>query len=304
MGVAGAVSTVRDQPEARPSAGVSSFRRGLRILSRKRVVWLAVLVLGLEALVALLPLGTLPHDPTQIAIPERFTPPVWAGGSWDHLFGTDNLGRDLASRLAFGARYSLLITVTATAIASAGGLVAGLAAGFFGGWVDIVVTRLIDIQLAFPTVFLALTVLAVAGSSLFNVVLVLAVVDWAALARVIRGSVISTREFEFVEAARASGAHDARVIAAHILPNVMAPFVVLTTFAAARILLVESSLSFLGLGVVPPAATWGTMVGDGRNYLANAWWISTIPGVVIALTVLAISFLGDAMRDAFDPRTR
>lgn len=289
--------------QERSAASASPFRRGLRALSRNRAAWFAVAVLMLEVVAALVPLSVLQVDPTAIAVPDRFLPPAWLDGSWSRPLGTDNLGRDLLGRMVYAARYTLIITFGATALASLAGVIAGMAAGFFGGWVDTLIARLIDMLLSFPTVFLALAVLAVAGSSLTNVILVLAVVDWAALARVVRGSVISARELDYIEAARAMGARDLRIISRHVLPNVIAPIVVLVTYAAARILLVESSLSFLGLGVVPPAATWGTMVGDGRNYLYNAWWVSTIPGTVIAVTVLAVSFLGDAIRDAFDPQS-
>ena len=290
--------------DPRQTRTTSAFRRGVQALLSKPSVWFAAAILIAEVVAAIIPLSLLPTDPTTISVPDRFAAPFWLDGSWTYPLGTDNLGRDLFSRLIYAARYTLIVTVAATVIASITGAVAGLVAGFFGGWVDTIIARLIDILLSFPTVFLALAVLAVAGSSLTNVILVLAVVDWAAFARVVRGSVISTRGLDFIEAARAMGARDLRIISAHVLPNVIAPIVVLTTYAAARILLVESSLSFLGLGVVPPAATWGTMVGDGRNYLYNAWWVSTIPGAVIAVTVLAISFLGDAIRDAFDPQSK
>jgi peptide/nickel transport system permease protein len=286
----------------RPTQGV--FRRGLGALLRKRVVWVASAVLVIEIIAALIPLNALPVDPTAIAVADRFSPPSWLDGQWSRPFGTDNLGRDLAGRLIYAARYTLIITIAATVLASVGGALAGMLAGYYGGWVDTVIARLIDIQLSFPTIFLALAVIAVAGSSLLNVIIVLAIVDWAAFARVVRSSVIAIRNLDYIEAAHAMGASNSRILNAHVLPNVLAPIVVLTTYAAARILLVESSLSFLGLGVVPPAATWGTMVGDGRNYLHNAWWVSTIPGAVIALTVLAISFLGDAMRDAFGPQSK
>jgi len=295
--------TSHASPQTRTVASASPFRRGVQTLFRKRSAWFAMAVLLLEIVAALLPLSALPIDPVAISVPDRFMPPAWLDGSWSHPLGTDNLGRDLLSRMVYAARYTLIITIGATALASVAGVIAGMAAGFFGGWVDILIARIIDMLLSFPTVFLALAVLAVAGSSLPNVILVLAVVDWAALARVVRGSVISARELDYIEAARAMGARDLRILSSHVLPNVIAPIVVLVTYAAARILLVESSLSFLGLGVVPPAATWGTMVGDGRNYLYNAWWESTIPGAVIAVTVLAVSFLGDAIRDAFDPQT-
>jgi peptide/nickel transport system permease protein len=170
--------------------------------------------------------------------------------------------------------------------------------------VDVAISRLVDMQMSFPTIFLAIAVLAVAGSSFANLVLILAAVDWTQFARVIRSSVLTLRAREYIEAGRALGGTDAHILARHLSPSLASPIVVLTTYSAARLLLTESALSFLGLGISPPATTWGGMTGDGRNYLYDAWWVSTVPGTVIAATVLAISFVGDGLRDAFDPRMK
>lgn len=279
------------------------FKRGLRALLKMRAAWISAVILLGALLLAFAPQSLFTFSPTKIDVPSRFLPPTWLGQNDTHVFGTDNLGRDVFSRISFAARYTMIITVAATAVASVTGVIAGVIAGYAGGILDTVISRLVDILLSFPTIFLALVVLAVAGSSVPNVILVLALVDWAMFARVIRSAVISVRERDYVEAARSIGLNGFGIVRKHILPNVSASILVLVTHAAARILLVESSLSFLGLGVVPPATTWGTMVGDGRNYLYNAWWVATIPGAFIALTVLAVNFLGDALRDAFDPQS-
>lgn len=285
------------------SRTLTPFQRGVRALLRNRSAWISTIILLGAVILAFIPQTWFTFGATKIDVPSRFMSPTWLEQNGGHIFGTDNLGRDIFSRISYAARYTMIITVIATALASVTGVMAGVVAGYAGGIVDTLISRLVDILLSFPTIFLALVVLAMAGSSIPNVILVLALVDWAMFARVIRGAVISVRERDYVEAARAIGLSDFRIVFRHILPNVSASILVLVTHAAARILLVESSLSFLGLGVVPPATTWGTMVGDGRNYLYNAWWVATIPGAFIALTVLAVNFLGDALRDAFDPQS-
>jgi peptide/nickel transport system permease protein len=216
--------------------------------------------------------------------------------------GTDVMGRDVLSRIIFAARWTYLVSTSAVLISAVLGTLTGLASGFYPGQVDAVLSRLMDMQLAFPVVLLAISVLAVAGPSLLNMILVLGLVDWARYARVIRGNTLSVRERDFVEAAYSSGASDSRIIFRHILPNVLSPILVLTTFSAARLMLTESALSFLGLGVTPPATTWGGMIGDGRDYIYRAPWISVFPGLMITVTVLAINMVGDGLRDAFDPQ--
>lgn len=282
----------------------SFFREGVRRFFRGRanVIGLAILVLAI--LCALTPTEILPWNPTKIAVQDRFAAPVFAGGTVEHILGTDNLGRDLACRLVYAARFAVAVTFTAAGLSALVGVTAGMVAGYFGRWVDIVISRVIDMQMAFPPIFLAIAVLAVAGSSFTNLVLVLAAVDWVGFARVIRGVTLSLRERDFVEAARALGAGNRRILQFHLLPNLLSPIVVLLTYSAARLMLTESALSFLGLGIIPPATTWGGMTGDGRNYLYDAWWVSTVPGTVIALMVLSINFVGDGLRDAFDPQMK
>ena len=293
-----------------PSTAPASARRaqesflvgGLRRFLRRPANRVGLAILALAIVMAFVPVAALPVDPTRVAVQDRFLPPAWSGGALERPLGTDNLGRDLLSRLVYAGRFTVAVTVLSALLAALVGVVLGMLGGYWGRWVDALVSRLVDIQMAFPSIFLAIAVLAMAGSSFVNLVLVLVAVDWAAFARVIRSSVLTLREREFVEASRALGAGDGRILARHLLPNLVSPIVVLTTYAAARILLTESALSFLGLGITPPSTTWGGMVGDGRNYLHDAWWVSTVPGIVIAAMVLAVSFVGDGLRDALDPR--
>ncbi len=253
---------------------------------------------------AAIPSSWLPHDPTKIDMVNRLNPPSWSLDPQSFPLGTDVLGRDIFSRIVYGARWTFLVSLSAASISTIVGTLAGLAAGYYGATVDAVISRLMDMQLAFPVILLALSVLAVAGPSLVNMILVLGFVDWARYARVVRAATLSQRQNDYVEAARALGATPPRIAFSHILPNILSSLIVMTTFSTALLLLTESALSFLGLGVSPPAVTWGGMIGSGRDYIYQAWWIATIPGVMITLMVLAINFLGDGLRDAFDPRER
>lgn len=234
---------------------------------------------------------------------KRFTPPVWVGGgSWSAPLGTDFLGRDILGRLHYATRYTVLISAAATVLAATSGTVVGLIAGAQGGVPDALLMRAVDAVLAFPTILLVLSLVAVFGQSLWSLVAVLALSGWAVYARVVRSAALSLRVSEFVEAARAIGATPARVVFRHMLPNVLPSVAVLSTFQLARFMLLESSMSFLGLGVVPPAVTWGGMVGEARNYLQDAWWAVAAPGAAIAVTSLAVNVLGDGLRDLLDPR--
>ena len=285
---------------ARPTQ--SHTRRSLRTFSRGYGNWIAVAIIAAGLIMAIWPTEWLPHNPTAVNPALRLEPPAFFFGEGNFFFGTDTLGRDILSRTIFAARWTYLVAFSAVLIATILGTVTGLAAGYFLGWTDGIIARLIDMQLAFPIVLLAIAVLAVAGPSLVNMILVLGLVDWARFARVVRGNSLSVREQEYIHAARAVGAPHHRILSQHVLPNVLSSIVVLTTFSAARLMLTESALSFLGLGVTPPATTWGGMIGGGRDYILEAWWISAIPGTVITLTVLAINMAGDGLRDAFDPR--
>jgi peptide/nickel transport system permease protein len=246
-----------------------------------------------------------PHNPAAVDIRNRLVPPAWAdGGRADHLLGTDHLGRDVFSRLAYGARISLTVGVSAVALSGAFGVALGLLAGYYGGWSDDVIMRLADFELAFPFILLAVAVLAVLGPGLTKVILVLALTGWAQYCRLARAQVLGLRETEFVEAARTLGASTARILLRHILPNILAPIIVIASFSVAGVIIAEASLSFLGLGVPPAVPSWGGMLSEGRTYMERAWWLVTFPGLALMLTVLSINVLGDALRDALDPRLR
>jgi peptide/nickel transport system permease protein len=244
-----------------------------------------------------------PADPTKNQLLDRLTPPMWsAGGTARHPLGTDTLGRDVTSRLLYGARVSLVVGLSAVAIAGVVGVALGLVAGYYRGWLDDVLMRVGDVQLAFPVLVLAIALLAVVGASLLNVVLVLGVTGWVTYARIVRGETLSLNAREFVEAARAMGAPDGHVIWRHIVPNVLPPVTVVATFSVARVVIAEASLSFLGLGIPPPAPSWGAMLDEGRNYITTGWWLALFPGLAILLLVLGINLVGDWLRDALDPR--
>jgi len=274
-----------------------------RAVVRNRAGVLGLVVVLLDVAVAIFAPLLAPHDPLQQDIARRLLPPAWlAGGSWEHVLGTDQLGRDILGRIIYGSRISLLIGVLSVALALPVGVTVGLLAGYFGGRLDDVTMRLADVQLAFPFILLAITIAGVLGPSPRNVILILAVGGWVVYARLTRGQVLSLREKEFVEAARSLGLGHARILFGHILPNILTPIIVVATFAVAQMILLESSLSFLGLGVQPPTPSWGGMLNDGRAYITIAWWLTTFPGAAIMLTVLGINFLGDWLRDLFDPR--
>ena len=244
-------------------------------------------------------------DPVEQDLSVALKPPGWLeDGSWAHPLGTDHLGRDVYSRLVYGARVSLTISVLAALLGAAVGVAAGLAAGYLGGRLDMVIMRVVDLNLAFPLILLALAVVALLGANLRNLVIVMAITTWMIYARVVRGVSLSLREQEFIQAVRALGAGDTRIVVRHILPNVAAPILVIWTLEVARVILMESALSFLGLGVPPPTPTWGRMLAEGRDYLTVAGWIAVFPGLAIMVTVLGINFLGDGLRDLLDPRLR
>lgn len=281
--------------------------RVVRSLLRSPVGMVGFILVAGAILGALLAPWLAPHDPTAFHLRNRFEPPMWAlGGSAEFLLGTDQLGRDLLSRIFFGARVSLMIGFLGVLISLVIGVALGLVAGFYGGFVDSVISRIIDTFMAIPFIVLAMSVIAVlgpqGGNSILILVIVLGATGWVTFARVVRGEVMAVKELEYVEAARSLGQRQGWIMMRHVLPNVMASIIVLGTLNVASVIIAESALSFLGLGVQPPVVTWGIMLSDGRGHLATSWWLSTFPGIAITLTTLGMIMLGDWLRDVLDPR--
>jgi peptide/nickel transport system permease protein len=243
-------------------------------------------------------------DPLKPSFGRRLQPPWGIGGSPPALLGTDNLGRDILARVLHGGRLSLLLATSAVVLAAGAGVAVGLLAGCAGGRVDDLVMRVADVQLAFPVIMLAIAIVAVVGTSPMALVGVLALSGWVLYARTVRANVLTIRQLEYVEAARTLGASDWRLVARHILPNTLAPILVIGSSQFATMVLLESGLSFLGLGIQPPRPSWGAMLSEGRDYLSNAWWLATVPGIAISLVVLGANLLGDGLRDFLDPRLR
>jgi peptide/nickel transport system permease protein len=298
-----ATSTV---PLARPRpGGEREWVTLLRRLVRRRTALFGLLVvLGVILAAVLAPLFA-PFDPLEQDIGQRLREPGWQDAQGRvHVLGTDHLGRDILSRIVYGSRIALLVGLAAVLISGILGMVIGLVAGYFGGRVDDFLMRLADVQLAFPFILLAIAVIGVLGPSLRNIIIVIGVSSWVVYARVVRGEVLSIREREYVQAAVALGSRHGRVLRQHVLPNTLTPWLVVATLDMARVIVIESALSFLGLGVQPPTPTWGGMLADGRVYLSTAWWLATFPGLAILVTVLGINLFGDGLRDTLDPRLK
>ncbi len=282
----------------RPGRVWRRARRHVKLLAGGAI--LAVMLSGAAAAPIL-----APHDPFIADPAHRLRPPAWVSrGTPVNLLGTDQLGRDILSRLIFGARISLTVGICSVAVAMPIGTAAGLLAGFRGGRVDEVIMRLVDTQLSIPFLLLAIAIIAVVGASTTNTILVLALGGWPTYARVVRADTLSLRERDFIEAARAIGASRMRLVVRHLAPHLLGTVAVIASFATAQMILLESTLSYLGLGVQPPIPSWGRMLSDGQSYIMLAWWLATLPGCAIALTVLAINFIGDWARDRLSPQTR
>jgi peptide/nickel transport system permease protein len=283
------------------------------VSERKRrcraIAWSPAGVAGM-ALVTLLVLTALfgqlliTTDPNEQDLLNRLTPPYLFGGTTDHLLGTDGVGADLLARLVAGARISLIVGFVATFVAGAVGVALGLLAGYVGGVVDAVVNFLVDVQMTLPFVVVGIAVVAVLGNTLTNVIVVLAITGWVAYARIVRLQTMALRNAPFIDAARAIGVGRGRLLWRHMLPNIAGPIIVIASQQIAAMILYEAALSYLGLGVPSSRITWGGMVADGRQTLLTAWWVSTIPGIAIALTVLGFNLVGDWLRDRLDPATR
>lgn len=272
-------------------------RRRLRL---RLTAVLGLSVLGVMFVAMLLAPWVAPHEPNAQDVSRRLIAPLQPGSPFP--LGTDHVGRDVLSRLIYGARVAWLIGASVVLLSGTVGVILGLVAGFHGGLADDLITWLSNVQLAFPFILLAIVVAASVGTGLGNLILVLTIVSWVAYARVVRGETLVQREQEFVHAARALGASNLRILRLHVLPNVATPVIVIATFEFSRMIISEAALSFLGLGVQPSVPSWGSMLADGRQYLATAWWVATLPGLGITVTVLAINLVGDWLRDQLDPR--
>jgi peptide/nickel transport system permease protein len=269
------------------------------------LVGISLFILLTLVVTALFSAQVAPHNPIRERLLDRLLPPAWGqDGEWQYVLGTDHLGRDLLSRIIYGSRVSLVVGAAAVVVGGALGISLGVAAGFLGGRSDELIMALADMQLAFPTILLAIAIIAVLGPSFANLVVVIGISGWVTYARIARGQVLSLREKEFVEAIRAQGGSQFRIVVRHILPNILSPLIVVATLDLARTIILESTLSFLGLGIQPPTPSWGGMLSDGREYLLSAWWIATFPGVALMLTALSFNRLGDWIRDLTDPRLR
>ncbi|MEP7198642.1 MAG: nickel transporter permease [Chloroflexota bacterium] len=271
----------------------------MRQLRRNRGALIGLILVVLEVIISLTAQWIAPYDPLDQVVTDALRPP-----SLEHWMGTDDVGRDILSRIIHGSQISLRVGLISVSIAGVVGVLLGMTAGYYGKWFDDVVMRLIDILLAFPGILLALTIIAILGPGLFNVMIAVGIGAIPSYTRVARGSTLSVRERDYVMSARVVGCSDARIILRYILPNVLPSIVVLATLGVAGAILTASGLSFLGLGAQPPAPEWGAMLTSGRTYLRQAWWFATFPGLAIMLTVLCINLFGDGLRDALDPKLR
>ncbi|WP_372920912.1 ABC transporter permease [Roseovarius sp.] len=282
------------------------LRRAFQSMMTSRWALVGLLILLVVTIVAIFGPWLAPFDPNRQNIMMRLLEPGAAGaGNQTYWLGSDQLGRDVLSRLLYGARVSLLVGVAAIAVGGTLGTVAGLVSGYFGGWIDDVIMRLGDIQLAFPFILLAIMFLVVLGPGLVNIILVLGIGQWITYARIVRAQTLSLREKEYVEAARAMGDSTFSILFRTILPNIIAPLTVIASFNVAGVILSEAALSFLGLGVPPDVPTWGSMLSESRDHLlSNKWWMAVFPGLAIVFTVLAFNIMGDWLRDFLDPRLK
>lgn len=282
-----------------PVAAVAQAANGLRsrrMVQRPAQFWVGLLILLFILFIAIFAEQLAPHDYTKQTLTKAMLPPMWMeGGEWEFPLGTDRLGRDLLSRLMVGARVSTAVGVFSVLLGGAIGIVAGLSAGYFGGWVDRFISRLMDIQLSFPPVFLAIAIIATMGQSLTNLIVVLGLVSWVQYARVTRGQTLSLRGQEFILAAHAIGVGTGRLLWRHLLPSVLPPLAVIATVNMSAMILNEAALSFLGLGVQPPTPAWGSMVSEGRAIMSIAWWNAVFPGAAIALFVIGGNLMGDGL---------
>lgn len=283
----------------------NNFLRMFKLLFQSKTGTVGFIIVLAVVLTAIFADVLMPHNPAENDLSNLLKPPVWVeGGSADHILGTDNLGRDILSRVIIGSRVSLLVGVFSVVLAGIIGLVVGLLAGYYGGIIDNILMRLVDSFLAIPSILFILVVLAVFKPSIMVLIIVIGFTNWINYARIVRGEVLSVKEHDFVRASQSIGTKNSKIIKTHILPNIISSFIVISALSVATTIILEASLSFLGLGIQPPDVSWGAMLTDGRDYLATNWWIATFPGIAITITVLGIIFLGDWLRDVLDPKAQ
>ena len=267
--------------------------------------WLSAAIFFLVVIAAIGGETLAPHDPNGLNLAAAFRPPFWQDkGSFEYLLGTDNLGRDILSRIIAGARVSLVVAAYAIVFSGGVGALVGMISGYFGKTVDAVIMRLVDIQMSIPSLALALVLAAVLTPGLSTVVVVIAVTYWTWYARLVRGEILSLKERDYIALAKVAGCGTATIFGRHLLPNILNTLLVLATLQVGQVIIFEASLSFLGLGIQSPDVSWGLMLADARNYIGNAWWAITLPGVAIMLTCLSANLIGDWLRDTFDPKRR
>jgi len=272
-------------------------RRVRRRLPLNRGGAFGLVVVALVVIAAIAAPMLSSYGPAESALTKTLLPP-----SREHWLGTDQLGRDLFTRILYGARVSLAIGLVTVGISGAIGLVLGLISGYLGGVTDVLLMRLVDVQLSFPFILLALTVNAILGIGLQNIILTLIITGWVVYARLVRGEVLALKALDYIEAARALGAPRTRIVARHLLPNLWTPVIILSSLQVAQFIVAEAAISFLGFGVQPPTASWGNMLNEGKTYIYNAWWMTTFPGLALVLTALGVNLVGDWLRDTLDPR--
>lgn len=279
------------------------FRRNMKLFASSKLSMFFLFITLWFVVMAIFAPWIAPHDPNEPDLFRRLMPPAWMeGGDWTYPLGCDALGRDILSRIIYGSRVSIMIGAAVILVATTVGVLAGLAAGYLRGWVDVAISRLVDILLGFPYLIFAIALIAMTGPGLQNIILALAYKEWVIPCRVVRGETLATADIEYVEAAQAMGASRMNIMLREILPNILSPVLVVSTVRMAHVIILEASLSFLGLGVQPPTASWGSMVADGRSFMLNEWWLSTFPGLAILLLVLSINVVSQGLRDAFDPK--
>ena len=271
----------------------------------RRIPWIPICIIAVMVFMAVFAPLLAPHSPIDQVLADKLIPPRWLeGGDPKYILGTDAFGRDILSRLIYGARVSLIIAALALTAGGGVGLTIGIVAGYFGGIIDNALMRLVDAAFTFPAILFALLLAVTMGQGLTTLVIAISLLLWASFARVIRGEVLSLKQRDFVALAKVRGCSSARIMLTHILPNVLNTFTVLVTLNIGVVIIAEASLSFLGAGIPPPTPTWGLMISDGRGRIADAWWISLIPGTAITLLVLSVNLFGDWLRDRLDPRLR